>query len=255
MKNLIVITSGKGGVGKTTTAVNLGAALNHFGKDVLIIDANLSTPNVGLHLNSLEVPVSLNHVLLKKAKPLDAVYEHKSGIKLMPSSISVKELGRIAPEKLTDFKKEFQKLADYVIVDSAAGLGHEAISVINLADELIIVVNPEMPSITDALKTIKFAEQIKKPVRGVIMTRVRKDKIEIQPDAVKEILETPILGMIPEEISVRESINLKDAVVHTHPGSKSARAYKEIAAQILEIEYDSDKDKPSFWERIFLRRF
>ena len=86
------------------------------------------------------------------------------------------------------------------------------------------------------------------------MTRVRKDKIELQSDAVKEILETPILGMIPEEVSVRESINLKDAVVHTHPSSKSARAYKEIAAQIINIEYDSDKDKPSFWERVFWRR-
>ncbi|MEK6824135.1 MAG: cell division ATPase MinD [Nanoarchaeota archaeon] len=254
MKNIIVITSGKGGVGKTCTAVNLGAAINHFGKDVLIIDANLSTPNVGLHLNFLEFPLSLNHVLLKKVRPLDAVYEHKSGIKIMPSSISIKELERIAPEKLNDFKKEFQKLADYIIVDSAAGLGHEATSAIKMADEIIIVTNPEMPAITDALKTIKFAEQIKKPVRGVIMTRVRKDKIELQSDAVKEILETPILGMIPEEVSVRESINLKDAVVHTHPSSKSARAYKEIAAQIINIEYDSDKDKPSFWERVFWRR-
>ena len=84
---------------------------------------------------------------------------------------------------------------------------------------------------------------------------MRKNKIEIQPNSVKEILETQILGMIQEEVAVRESINLKDAVVHTHPSSKSARAYKEIAAQILEIEYDSDKDKPSFWKRIFLRRF
>ena len=253
MKNIIVITSGKGGVGKTTTAVNLGAAINYFGKDVLIIDANLSTPNVGLHLNSLEVPVNLNHVLLKKARPLDAVYEHRSGIKFMPSSISLKELGRIAPEKLHDFKKEFQKIADYVIVDSAAGLGHEAVSVIKFADEIIIITNPEMPAITDALKTIKFAEQIKKPVRGVIMTRVRTDKIEIQPDAVREILETPIIGMIPEDVSVRKSINLKDAVVHTHPSSKSARAYKEIAAQIINIEYDSDKDKPIWWKRVFWR--
>ena len=203
LKKIIVITSGKGGVGKTTTAVNLGAAMNQFGKDVLIIDANLSTPNVGLHLNSLEVPISLNHVLLKKAKPLDAVYEHKSGIKLMLSSISLKELRKITPEKLLELKKEFQKLADYIIVDSAAGLGHEAVSVIKLADELIIVTNPEMPAITDALKTIKFAEQIKKIVRGVIMTRVRKDKIEIQPESVKEILETPILGMIPEEVSLK----------------------------------------------------
>ncbi len=255
MKNIIVISSGKGGVGKTTTAVNLGAAINLFGKDVLIIDANLSTPNVGLHLNSLEFPINLNHVLLKKAKPLNAVYEHKSGLKILPASISVKELGRIAPEKLVDFKKEFQKIADYIIVDSAAGIGHEAVSALKMADEIIIITNPEMPAITDALKTIKFAEQINKPVRGVIMTRVRKDKIEIQPDSVKEILETPILGMIPEDNSVRESINLKDAVVHTHPYSKPARAYKEIAAQIVNVEYNSDKDRPSFWKRIFLRRF
>ncbi len=255
MKNIIVISSGKGGVGKTTTAVNLGAAINYFGKDVLIIDANLSTPNVGLHLNSLEFPISLNHVLLKKAKPIDAVYEHKSGIKILPSSISVKELARIAPEKLIDFKKEFQKIADYVIVDSAAGIGHEATSALKMADEIIIITNPEMPAITDALKTIKFAEQINKPVRGVIMTRVRKDKIEIQPDSVKEILETPILGMILEDNSVRESINLKDAVVHTHPHSKPALAYKEIAAQIINIKYDSNKDKPSFWKRIFWKRF
>src|SRR3990167_7855228 len=100
MNKIIVITSGKGGVGKTTTAINLGAAINYFGKDVLIIDANLSTPNLGIHLNSPEVPVSLNHVLSKRAEPSEAVYEHESGIKIMPASLSVKELRRITPEKL-----------------------------------------------------------------------------------------------------------------------------------------------------------
>jgi len=255
MKNILVITSGKGGVGKTCTAINLGAAMNYFGKKVLIIDANLSTPNVGLHLNSSEVPISLNHVLLKKAKPSEAVYEHESKMKIMPASLSIKELKRIAPEKLNYFKKEFQKMADYVIVDSAAGLGHEAECAIKLADEIIIITNPEMPAIIDALKTIKLAEQINKPVKGIIITRVRKDEIELKSDIVKELLEIPILGMIPEDDSLRKSINLRDAVVHTHPSSKSARAYKEIAAQIIDIEYDSDKDKPSFWKRIFLRRF
>ena len=173
----------------------------------------------------------------------------------MPASLSIKELKRIAPEKLIDFKKEFQKLADYIIVDSAAGLGHEAESAIKLADEIIIITNPEMPAIIDALKTIKLAEQINKPVRGIIITRVRKDEIELKSDIVRELLEIPILGMIPEDESLRKSINLKDAVVHTHPNSKSARAYKEIAAQIIEIEYDSDKDRLSFWKRIFLRKY
>ena len=67
MTKIIVITSGKGGVGKTTTAINLGAAMNHFGKDVLVIDGNLTTPNVGIHLGSPEVPINLNHILNGKA--------------------------------------------------------------------------------------------------------------------------------------------------------------------------------------------
>ena len=86
MKKIIVIASGKGGVGKTTTAINLAAALNHFGKKVLIIDANLTTPNVGIHLNSPEVPVNLNHVLNGEATALEAVYEHDSGINVILSS-------------------------------------------------------------------------------------------------------------------------------------------------------------------------
>src|SRR4030043_2044422 len=85
MNRIFVITSGKGGVGKTTTAINLGAAMNYFGKDVLIIDGNLSTPNVGIHLNSPEVPINLHHVLSKKAEAYEAVYEHESGMKIMPS--------------------------------------------------------------------------------------------------------------------------------------------------------------------------
>jgi len=92
MKKIIVITSGKGGVGKTTTAINLAAAINHFGKDVLVIDGNLTTPNIGIHLNSPEVPISLNQVLMKKAEAFEAVYEHESGLKIMPSSLSIKEL-------------------------------------------------------------------------------------------------------------------------------------------------------------------
>src|SRR3989344_983882 len=106
MAKIIVITSGKGGVGKTTTSINLGAAINYFGKDVLIIDGNLTTPNIGLHFGSPQVPVNLNHILQKKADAFEAVYEHESGLKIMPSSLSIKELKKIKPEKLKDFKKD-----------------------------------------------------------------------------------------------------------------------------------------------------
>jgi septum site-determining protein MinD len=250
MKKIIVITSGKGGVGKTTTAINLGAAINYFKRSVLIIDGNLSTPNVGIHLNSPEVPINLNHVLKGKAYPFEAVYEHESGMKIMPSSLSVKELKKLKPEKIKKFKKDFLKISDYVILDSAAGLGNEATSAIETADEIILVTNPEIAAITDALKTITLAKELKKKILGIIITRVKKDDIELPPNTVKEMLEVPILGMIPEDLDVQRSLRIKDAVIHTHPKSKPARAYKEIAAKILEVEYDSDKDKPTIIERI-----
>ncbi len=251
MKKFIVITSGKGGVGKTTTAINLGAAINHFGEDVLIIDGNLTTPNVGIYLNSPEVPISLNHVLLKKADPFEAVYEHESGIKIMPSSLSIKGLKNIKLEKIKDFKSDFEKMSEYIIIDSAAGLGEEAISVISAADELIIVTNPELAAITDALKTIKLAEKMNKTILGVIVTRVRKDKIEMSPEAVKEMLEVPILGMIPEDMNVSRSLSKKDAVIHVHPRSKAARAYKEIGARLTNLPYNSKKDKERLVEMFF----
>ncbi|MGA2130560.1 MAG: cell division ATPase MinD [Candidatus Pacearchaeota archaeon] len=251
MSRIIVITSGKGGVGKTTTAINLAAAMKYFGEDVLIIDGNLSTPNVGLHLNSPEVPINLNHVLNGKAEPFEAVYEHESGIKIMPSSLSLKELKRTRPERLKDFRNQFKKLSRKIIVDSSAGLGHEAISAIEAADEVIVVTNPEMPAITDALKTVKLAEQMRKPVLGVIVTRVKKNDIELEPEVVKEMLEVPILGMVPEDLAVQKSIKNKSPVVHSHPKSNASRAYKEIAAKILNVPYDSKKDQDNVAVRFY----
>lgn len=254
MKKFIVITSGKGGVGKTTSTINLGAAMNHFGKDILIVDGNISTPNIGVHLNAPEVPITLNHILSKKNNPFEAIYEHESGLKVMPSSLSVKEIGKIKTEKIKEIKNDLKKISDYIIVDSAAGLGEEALGLIKSADELIIITNPEIAAITDALKTIKLAEKLKKPVLGVIVTRVKKDKIEMSPETVKDMLETEVLGMIPEDSSIQKSLNLRDSVLHTHPKSKASRAYKEIAAKLLNIKYDSDKDKPSLWEKLFKRK-
>src|SRR3990167_1644228 len=109
MTKVITITSGKGGVGKTTTAINLAAAINSFGKEVIVVDANLTTPNVGLHLGAPIVPVSLNHVLSGKADITDAIYEHESGTKIVPSSLSVKELRNLDHSKLKDVGKKLKR--------------------------------------------------------------------------------------------------------------------------------------------------
>lgn len=249
MARIITITSGKGGVGKTTTAINLGAALNSFGKEVIVLDANLTTPNVGLHFGAPIVPVSLNHVLLGKAKIADAIYEHNSGTKIIPSSLSVKELRRLNHGKLKDVGKKLRKMADFIIYDSAAGLGPEAIASLEAGDELIIVTNPEIPAVTDALKTSKLIEELGKEVRGVIVTRTRGEKTEMPLANIRDMLELPIIGVIPEDRKMQAALVMKDAIVHTHPNGKAARAYKKLAAKIAgDINY---KDESSFFERLF----
>jgi septum site-determining protein MinD len=219
-------------VGKTTSAINLGAALNSFGKEVIILDANLTTPNVGLHFGAPLVPISLNHILADKAKIVDAIYEHESGTKIIPGSLSVKELGRINHAKLKDVGKKLKKIADFIIYDSAAGLGADAIAAIDSSDELIIVTNPEIPAVTDALKTSKVIEQMGKQVAGVIVTRVRGLKTEMPIANIQEMLELPILGVIPEDEKMQASLVMKNALVYTHPKSKAAKAYKQIAAHL-----------------------
>jgi septum site-determining protein MinD len=237
MAKLITITSGKGGVGKTTTAINLGAALNAFGKDVIVVDANLTTPNVGLHLGAPMVPISLNHVLLGKAEIADAIYEHESGTRVIPSSLSVKELRRLNHSKLKDVGKKLRRVADYIIYDSAAGLGEEALCAMEAADELIIVTNPEITAVTDALKTSKVIEELGKDIKGVIVARVKGTKMEMPISNIREMLELPILGVVPEDKNMPTAMCKKDALMHTHPNSKAAKSYRAIAAKIAGINY------------------
>lgn len=249
MAKLITITSGKGGTGKTTTAINLGAALNAFGKEVVILDANLTTPNVGLHLGAPIVPISLNHVLAGKAKVSDALYEHYSGTKIIPSSLSVRELKRLNHGKLKEVGKKLRKMADVIIYDSAAGLGEEALAAMEAADELVIVTNPEIPAVTDALKTSKVIEEMGKEVKGVIVTRVRGTKTEMPIANVRDMLELPILGVVPEDSNMQSALVMKDALVHTHPKSRAARAYRMIAARL--IGNTSYREPLSLWEKVF----
>lgn len=232
MARIIVINSGKGGVGKTTTAINLGASLNKLNKEVVIVDANLNTPNIGLQLGAPIVPVTLNHVLKGKAEIEEAVYEHSSGTKIVPSSLSVKELTKFNTKKIPEIIKKLSKSCDYVIIDSAAGFGEEVIAVIEAADEIIIVTNPEMPAVTDALKSVKVSREMGKEINGIIVTRHKGAKYEMPLSSIKSMLEAQIIGVIPEDKSVKEALNLRDAVVHTHPKSKVSRKYLEIARKV-----------------------
>ena len=249
MTRIITITSGKGGVGKTTSAINIGAALNSFNKEVIVVDANLTTPNIGLHLGAPIVPISLNHVLADKAKVSDAIYEHESGMKIIPSSLSIKELRELNHGKLKEVSKKLRKLADIIILDSAAGLGEETVTALEVADEIILVTNPEIPAVTDALKASKLAEQLGKEVEGVIVTRVNGTKAQMPLSNIEDMLELPILGVIPEDKNVPKAVVMKDALVHTHPKSKASRAYKRLAARLIGKE--DYRERSGFWDWLF----
>jgi len=209
MARIIVINSGKGGVGKTTTTINLGASLNKLKKEVIIVDANLNTPNIGLQLGAPIVPVTLNHVLKGKATIEDAIYEHHSGTKIVPSSLSIKELTKFNVKKFPEIVSRLGELADYVIIDSAAGFGEEVMAVLGVADEIIIVTNPEMPAVTDALKAVKVARKLGKEVNGVVVTRYTGAKYEMPISSIKSMLETQIIGIVPEDKAVKEGLEFK----------------------------------------------
>ena len=150
--------------------------------------------------------------------------------------------------KLKDVSKKLRKAADYIILDSAAGLGEEALAAMESADELIIVTNPEIPAVTDALKTAKVVEELGKQVKGIIVSRVRGNKTEMQIVNIKDMLELPILGVIPEDKNMQSALVMKDALMHTHPKSKASRAYRKIAAKIIGIQYE---DESTFLEKLF----
>jgi len=237
MARFIGILSAKGGVGKTTTSINLGIALTKYGKRVVIVDGNLTTPNVGVSLGVASVPVHLHHVLAGKKKIKDAVYQHESGALVVPASISVHDIGEINPSRLKRCLTPLKRMADIVIIDGAAGLGAEATAAIKASDEIIVVTNPDILAVADALKAIKFAEKFGKETIGVIVTRTKGDKVELKPKEIERLLEKPVLGVVPEDKCVKKALSKRNPVISTHPNSSSAIAYKKLAANILGENY------------------
>jgi septum site-determining protein MinD len=242
MTKFIVISSSKGGVGKTTTAINLGTALTSFGREVIIVDANLTTPNISLYLGAPRVPVTLHDVLDRDKKITDALYMHSNGLKIIPASLSTKKT-EIDYDRFASLIKSLSGMADYVILDSAAGLSEEAINAMKLSDELLVVSTPELPAVSDALRTINIAKKHKLNVRGVILTRVYEDELELSKEDVEAMLETPVIGLIPEDETMRESVQMKSPITFTHPHSPASQGYKKLAAKLLGEKYVESVEK------------
>ncbi|MBI2578549.1 MAG: P-loop NTPase [Candidatus Aenigmarchaeota archaeon] len=234
MTRIITCTSGKGGAGKTTLVANLGLALRELGRDVIVVDANLTTPNLGLHLGVPLYPTTLHDVLKGTADIKDAIYRHESGLKVIPAGISLRDLRGVDAHDLPEAVMDLLGSAEIVLIDSAAGLGKEALSAIEASDEIIIVTTPDLPSVTDALKTMKLAEQVGTRVTGVVINRVTKMRHEMTTQQVSNMLDGPeILAEIPEDINVHRAVASRQPVVHHVPHSHASRSIKGLAATLV----------------------
>ena len=242
MARIICVASGKGGVGKTVTTANLCAALAEMGKSVVAVDGNLTTSNLGIHLGIPLYPVTIQDVIRGKADIREAMYKHPLGFRIIPADVSISKIMVPRTHDLIDAFYKIVKRTDFIIIDSAAGLGKEAVAAIDAADEMITVTNPEMPALTDAFKLVRIAERSATRNLGVVVNRIRGDKHEVPLSEISNFLGLPIIGKIHEDAHVRRSIAKKMPVVAYRPNCTAARQFKELASRLVReeaMEYES----------------
>ncbi|MBI4176161.1 MAG: cell division ATPase MinD [Candidatus Aenigmarchaeota archaeon] len=237
MTRIICIASGKGGVGKTTLVANLTAALAQFNRSVVAVDGNTTTSNLGIHFGIPLYPVTLQDVMRKKASLRRAIYHHPAGFRIIPADVSLRKLMLPDTDAFMDVLYRFVGDADFVLIDSAAGLGKEAKVALESADEVLTVTNPDMPSLTDAVKITKVASRYETRNLGVIVNRVRGEKHEVSLDGIERFMKLPVVGRVPEDRHVRAAIASRQPVVLYNPYSPAARNIMAIAAWLAGEDY------------------
>lgn len=243
MTRTIAVIGGKGGVGKTTLTSNLACALAELGEDVIAVDANLTTPNLGIHVGMHFAPHTLHDVLKGESKLKDSTYPHALGFKVIPASMSVEDLAGVDPSRLYEVTLNLLGKTDFILLDSAAGLGREAISAMNAVDEILIITNPDLPSVSDALKTVKLVESLNKKIIGVVVNKVRERNYELTKAEIEEMLGYPIISQIPDDSNVVKSLFAKTPIVNYNPSSPAAVEFRKLAHNLTGREFSA---KPRF---------
>ncbi|RXE55448.1 ATP-binding protein [Methanoculleus taiwanensis] len=246
MVYVYTIASGKGGTGKTTVTANLGPMLAKYGKKTCILDADVGMANLGLILGLENLPVTLHEVLGGKASVRDAIYDGPLGVKVVPSGLSLQGFQNSDPDRLRDVMSELVGDFDVMLIDAPAGISRDGIIPLTVADGVVLVVNPEISSIVDALKTKILTETVGGHIEGAILNRVTTNNDEFNRAQMEKLLGVRILGIIPEDPNVRRASAGRHPIVVKYPSSDASRAFRRISAGIAGIESQDDElDRPA----------
>ncbi|MDD1713646.1 MAG: cell division ATPase MinD [Methanoregulaceae archaeon] len=251
MVRVFTFASGKGGTGKTTMTINLGTSLARFGKRTCIMDADIGMANLGLAIGLDNVPVTLHEVLSGKASIHDAIYDGPGGVQVVPSGISLQGFQQADPEALRDVLKELVDRLDYLLIDAPAGISRDGVVPLAIADDVILVVNPELSAIVDAMKTKILAEVVGGRVYGAIVNRATPEGSDQVTKKMEKVLGVRVIGMVPDDQNVRKAASAKTPVVMKYPTSPSSVSIRKIAAGMAGITYNKDVQEPrdSFVDR------
>jgi septum site-determining protein MinD len=240
MVRIIGIVSGKGGVGKTVVTCNLGVALaSMFKKRIVVIDCNLTTSHLSLYLgmNFDYSFVTLNDILKSNGSLDKATYIHPSGLKVVPASLKLEDLQDIEIEDfrnklISNFKDE-----DIILLDSAPGLGKEALITLKVSDEILFVATPHIPSIVDITKCLYLLNKLEVKPIGIVLNRVKNKKYELGKREIEKLTGLEVLEVTPESDDVLKSTNSRVPVILLYPNSIVSQRFYRLAAKICGETY------------------
>ncbi len=248
---IVTITSGKGGVGKTTTTANIGTALAMGGRDVVLIDADIGLRNLDIVMGlENRIVYDLVDVIEGNCRVRQAMIRDKRfpNLSLIPAA-QTRDKDAVSPEQMVELTQELALTHDFVLVDSPAGIEQGFRNAIAGAHRVLVVTTPEVSAVRDADRIIGLVEAAEIPPPQLIVNRfrpemvLRGDMMDI-PD-VEEILAIALIGVVPEDQSIITSTNRGEAAVFD-TYSAAGRAFKDIARRLQgeEVAFPSFQQPP-----------